>query len=126
MQSEFEELDVKLAIISTDDLDSHTQWKLLMEYILLESGNSITIDFPFIEDDMEEIKRVVVALQTSEQEQVIIPANWNLGDDVLMKYHPYSESELAYNPDQKNQYYKVGVNLWFKKREKNISLSALK
>lgn len=161
MQDEFAALNVKLGIISTDELTSHIQWKQLMEDILLESGNSITIDFPFIEDNnarvsnkygmlhawenqtrdvrgvfiispdneirsinfypmnigrnMEEIKRVVVALQTSEEEQVLIPANWNQGDDVLMKYVPYSNQELADNPDLKNQYYKVGVNLWYKK-----------
>jgi len=172
MQDEFAALHVKLAIISTDDLDSHSQWKQLLEDILLESGNSITIDFPFIEDDnarvsnkygmlhawenptrdvrgvfiinpnneiksinfypmnvgrnMEEIKRVVVALQTSEEEQVLIPANWNKGDDVLMKYVPYSNQELAENPDLKNQYYKVGVNLWYKKGENNEPLSGMK
>lgn len=161
MQEEFTALNVKLAIISTDELDSHNQWKQHMEDILLESGHSKEIEFPLIEDNkarisnkygmlhawenptrdvrgvfiispdneiksinfypmnigrnMEEIKRVVVALQTSEEEQVLIPANWNQGDDVLMKYVPYSDQELADNPDLKNQYYKVGVNLWYKK-----------
>ncbi len=141
MQSEFEELDVKLAIISTNDLDSHSQWKLLMEIILRENGSSEKIEFPLIEYDgawisnkcgmlhagenptrdvrgvfiinlsneiksinfypitigrnKEEIKRIIFAFQTSEQDQVLIPANWEVGDDVLMKYVPYSESELA-------------------------------
>lgn len=172
MQDEFAALNVKLAIISTDELDSHNQWKQLMEDILLESGHSNEIEFPLIEDDnarisnkygmlhawenptrdvrgvfiigpdneirsinfyplnigrnMEEIKRVVLALQTSEEEQVLIPANWNQGDDVLMKYVPYSDQELADNPDLKNQYYKVGVNLWYKKGVNNNSLSEMK
>ncbi len=162
MQSEFEELGVKLAIISTDKLDSHFEWKQLMEDILVESGHSNKIEFPLIEDDnarisnkygmlhawesptrdvrgvfiinpqnkiksinfyplnigrnMEEIKRVVVALQTSERDQVLIPVNWEEGDDVLMKYVPYTEQELAANPDLENQYYKVGVNMWYKKK----------
>jgi peroxiredoxin (alkyl hydroperoxide reductase subunit C) len=37
--------------------------------------------------NMEEIKRVVVALQTSEKDQVLIPVNW-----------------------------KEGVNMWYKKK----------
>jgi len=164
MQDEFANLGVKLAIISTDELDSHMQWKQLMEDILIDDGHSITIDFPLVDDhnarisnqygmlhawenptrdvrgvfiinpeneiksinfypmnigrNMEEIKRVVVALQTSEEEQVLIPANWNQGDDVLMKYVPYSAQELAENPKLEDQYYKVGVNLWYKKGEK--------
>ena len=162
MQSEFEELDVKLAIISTDELDSHFQWKQLMEDILFENGHSGKIEFPLIEDNsarisnkygmlhawenttrdvrgvfiispqneiksinfypinigrnMEEIKRIIVAFQTSERDQVLIPANWKAGDDVLMKYVPYSDQELAANPDLADQYYKVGINMWYKKK----------
>lgn len=161
MQEEFLELGVKLAVISTDDLRSHFEWKLLMEDILLENGNPVKIEFPFIEDhntrisnkygmlhaweiptrdvrgvfiidpdniiqsinfypinigrNLEEIKRAVMALQTSEQDQVLIPVNWKPGDDVMMKYVPYSEKELADNPGLKDQYYKVGVNMWYKK-----------
>lgn len=64
---------------------------------------------------MDEIKRVVLALQTSEKDQVLIPANWNKGDDVLMKFVPYNQADLDENPDLKNQYYERGVNLWYKK-----------
>jgi peroxiredoxin (alkyl hydroperoxide reductase subunit C) len=44
MQSEFEELGVELAIISTDQLDSHFEWKQLIEDILIESGHSVLIE----------------------------------------------------------------------------------
>jgi peroxiredoxin (alkyl hydroperoxide reductase subunit C) len=161
MQGEFDELGVKIAIISVDDLSSHNAWKQYMEGILQESKDSVKINFPFIADNggrvsdkygmlhawenetrdvrgvfiidpenviqsisfypnnvgrnMEEIKRVIVALQTSEKDQVLTPANWNYGDDVLMKFLPYSESDLIENPDLKDQYYKVGVNMWYKK-----------
>ena len=65
--------------------------------------------------NMEEIKRIVVALQVSEEQQVLMPVNWKKGDDVLMTHLPYMESELEENPDLKNQYYKVGINMWFKR-----------
>jgi peroxiredoxin (alkyl hydroperoxide reductase subunit C) len=172
MQDQFAALNVKLAIISTDDLDSHAEWKQHMEDILLEIGSPERINFPLIEDDralisnkygmlhawenptrdvrgvfiinpnneiksinfypmnigrnMEEIKRVVVALQTAEEEQVLIPVNWNEGDDVLMKYVPYSDQELAENPSLANQYYLVGVNLWYRKGSSSGSLNGLK
>jgi peroxiredoxin (alkyl hydroperoxide reductase subunit C) len=69
--------------------------------------------------NIEEIKRSIVALQTSKEDHVLIPVNWKLGDDVLMPYVPYSESELVQNPELKNQYYKVGVNMWYKKETGN-------
>lgn len=161
MQEEFDELGVKIAIISVDDLASHNSWKQYMEDILLDNKNPVKINFPFIADNnlkvsnqygmlhawedqtrdvrgvfiinpenmiqsisfypnnigrnIEEIKRVIVALQTSEKEQVMTPANWNYGDDVLMKYIPYTESDLIDNPGLKDQYYLVGINMWFRK-----------
>lgn len=161
IQDEFDDLGVKLAVISVDDLSSHHAWKQSMEEILLQDGNPITIDFPFIEDknawisnkygmlhawenptrdvrgvfiinpenvirsinfypieigrNMEEIKRVVMALKTAEEEQVLIPANWKQGDDVMMKYVPYSDADLAENPELKDQYYLRGFNMWYRR-----------
>jgi peroxiredoxin (alkyl hydroperoxide reductase subunit C) len=161
MQGEFDQLGVKLAIISTDELSSHYQWKQLLEDILVTQGEEEKITFPFIEDhngrisntygmlhawedrtrdvrgvfiidpenriksinfypmnigrNMEEIKRVVLALQVSEKEEVLLPANWTYGDDMLMKYVPYTLEDLQKDPTLKEKYYKVGINLWYKK-----------
>lgn len=67
--------------------------------------------------NLEEIKRLIVALQISERDQVMTPANWNYGDDVMMKHIPYSEADLLENPDLQKQYYKVGINMWYKRAE---------
>jgi peroxiredoxin (alkyl hydroperoxide reductase subunit C) len=163
MQQDFDALGVKIAVISTDDLSSHLQWKQLMEDILAENGGSEKISFPLLDDhdgrisnkygmlyawedptrdvrgvfiidpenkirsinfypmnigrNMEEIKRVITALQYSEKEQVLMPANWTYGKDVLMKYVPYNDEDLQRDPSLKDQYYKVGVNLWYKKAD---------
>lgn len=161
MQQDFEHLGVKLAVISTDDLASHFQWKQLLEDILSEQSIHEKIEFPLIEDqnarisnlygmlhtwenptrdvrgvfiinpenkiqsinfypmnigrNMDEIKRVVTALQISESEQVLMPANWTVGGDVLMKYVPYSSKELEIDPTLADSYYKVGINMWYQK-----------
>lgn len=161
MQQDFDALGVKLAIVSTDDLNSHLEWKQLMETILAENGDPEKISFPLLEDhdgrisnkygmlhawenptrdvrgvfvidpenkvrsinfypmnigrNMEEIKRLVTALQYSEKEQVLMPANWNYGKDVLMKYVPYTDEDLQRDPTLKDQYYKVGINLWYRR-----------
>ena len=36
--------------------------------------------------NMAEIKRTLLALQTTQKQQVLMPANWNPGDDVLLPY----------------------------------------
>lgn len=65
--------------------------------------------------NMDEILRIVEALQTVDQESVMTPANWNEGDDVLMPYFPYTKEELAIHPELEKEYYNVGNRLWFKK-----------
>jgi peroxiredoxin (alkyl hydroperoxide reductase subunit C) len=164
MQDEFQNLGVQIAIISTDDLQSHVQWKQSMEDILKSENNNAKIDFPLIDDsktrisnkygmlhawdnttrdvrgvfiidpdnkiqsvlfypmnigrNMVEIKRLVVALQYSKQENVLTPVNWEVGDDVLMPFMPNINPELSSNVESANDYYKVGINLWYKKVNK--------
>ncbi len=65
--------------------------------------------------NIKEIKRSIVALQTAKEDNVLLPANWNEGDDVLLPYVPYSKSDLVESPDLENQYYKVGINMWYKR-----------
>ena len=163
MQDEFKKLNVRIAVISVDNLATHYQWKQLMEEILQKNQDTIKISFPFIDDsnaqvsnkygmlhswdnitrdvrgvfiidpdneiriiyfyplnvgrNMEEIKRAVLALQTSREKDISTPVDWEPGDDVLMHHMPYTEKEYKKNPELQNQYYKVGVNMYFKKEK---------
>jgi len=68
--------------------------------------------------NIEEIERTVIALQTSDKNQVLTPANWKEGEDVMVPYYPYTKEQLAENPELKQQYYNMGNRMWFKKIEK--------
>jgi len=68
--------------------------------------------------NMEEIKRTLIALQTADgkgNDRYLIPANWQVGDDVLVPQFPYTQKEIAANPNLKLSYYNVGSYMWFKK-----------
>lgn len=69
--------------------------------------------------NMNEIERILVALQTADQSQVLTPANWKSGDDVMVGHYPYTDKELAQNPELKGDYYSVGNRMWFKKAKKS-------
>jgi peroxiredoxin 2/4 len=164
LQSDFEKLGVKVAVISVDKLDTHHSWKAHLEDMDYKSRGKQKISFPIIEDpkamvseqygmlheqagtsrdirgvfiidprniirsvnfypmevgrNMEEIKRLVVALQLSDKENVITPANWKNGEDVLIPHFPYTAEQLSANPEIKNDYYNMGGQLWFKKSKK--------
>lgn len=68
--------------------------------------------------NLDEIVRIVEALQTSDETQVLTPANWNMGDDVMVPFFPYTKDELADNPELENDYYSVGNRMWFKRAKK--------
>ena len=68
--------------------------------------------------NMQEIERILVALQTADREMVCTPANWKNGDDVIIPHFPYTEGELAADPGIKDDFYNVGGYMWFKKANK--------
>ena len=144
MQKDFDKLNVKFAVISTDDVTQHNLWKEHLQELDYKGRGKQVISFPIIEDvkavaskrygmlheptstvkdvrgvfiidsnntvrainfypmqvgrNMVEIERTVVALQTADKEQVLTPANWNSGDDVLAPHFPYTKEQLAANP----------------------------
>jgi len=163
MQEDFDNLDVKLVIVSTDTLAKHFMWKKALEETAYKNQDPVKIKFPLVDDNrlvvskeygmlhlpisttkdvrgvfiinpqnkieaiyfypmnigrnMEEIKRTVIALQTAGKgkDKYLIPANWQVGDDVMVPQFPYTEKQLADNPEVKNSYYNIGSFMWFKK-----------
>lgn len=85
---------------------------------IIDSENTVrSINFYPMEvgRNMQELVRTVEALQASDKNNVLTPANWKKGDDVMMPYHPYTKAQLVSNPELKNQYYSIGNRMWFKK-----------
>lgn len=88
---------------------------------IIDANNTIrSVNFYPMEvgRNMQEILRVVAALKTTDESKVLTPANWNVGDDVLIPHFPYTAEELANDPAIKNNYYSVGERLWFQKGSK--------
>ncbi len=163
-QKDFEEMGVEIAVISTDEVKIHHNWKLHLEDLDYKQRGKQVIQFPILEDlnanvsrqygmlheptsttrdirgvfiidsknviramnfypmevgrSIEEIKRLVVALKTTDKEKVLTPADWKSGDDLLIPYFPYTADQLTENPEIKDQYYNVGDKLWFRKTVK--------
>lgn len=132
MQNDFDKLNVKLLILSTDKLDRHYNWKRTLETLATNGREPVKIKFPLIDDNsreicgmygmispkvnatravrgvyiispenkiesinfypmeigrnMEEIKRTIYALQAAHSMHVLTPANWHIGDDVMLPY----------------------------------------
>jgi len=164
LQSTFDKLGVKIAIISTDKVEVHKMWEAHLEELNYKDRGTKDIEFPLFEDpggvaskkygmlhepvstskdirgvfiiddqnivrsinfypmqvgrNMDEIVRIVEALQTTDEAKVLTPANWEKGDDVMVPYFPYTKAQLAENPELKDEFYNVGDRMWFKKSDK--------
>ncbi len=166
LQPTFNRLGVKVAVISTDKVETHKLWISYLEEVDYKNRGQVAIHFPLIEDpdavvsteygmlhqptstvrdirgvyiidpnnivrainfypvevgrNMNEIIRMVEALQTTKQSMVYTPANWEKGGDVIVPYSPLSKGETAVDV-QKEGYYQVGNRIWFKSGSELVS-----
>ena len=161
LQDDFDKLDTKLVVMSTDRLSSHIQWVRSLQNIKLYDRESVTIEFPLVSDpdleiskkygmlhptysttrdvrgvfiidpedkigaiffypasigrNMDEIKRVLVALQTTAKRNVFTPANWQPGGDVLIPSPASVEEAEKLASKEDPDIYSLEWYLWFKK-----------
>ena len=62
----------------------------------------------------DELLRMVTALQTSDRDKVLMPVNWTVGKDVLVKVPPKQTDSNGQNTDISG-YYNPAWFLWYKK-----------
>jgi peroxiredoxin (alkyl hydroperoxide reductase subunit C) len=159
LQNEFEKLGVKILTVSTDPLETHKQWKKVLEQIEYKGYPRQKINFPIVDDsnlviaklygmihlesdtnrdvrgvfiidpdnkiraeffypqevgrNMNELLRTVIALQTTDRNNVLTPANWNTGNDVLVPF-PLKADMSAMNKES-GEYYQFSWFQIFKK-----------
>jgi peroxiredoxin (alkyl hydroperoxide reductase subunit C) len=159
LQEKFKDFNVKLAVISTDPLDMHHQWKKAMEEIEYKDRSGVKIKFPIIDDDKlaismkygmihaptnttkdvrgvfiidpddviraiyfyptqvgrstDELLRTLTALQTTYKKDLMTPADWRAGDDVLVPFLP--KVDPAQPEVVPEGYYKLAWFMWYKK-----------
>jgi peroxiredoxin 2/4 len=159
LHDEFESLGVKIITVSTDPLETHKQWKKVLEQIEYKEYPRQKINYPIVDDsslviaklygmihresdnnrdvrgvfiidpdnkiraeffypmevgrNMNEILRAVIALQTTERNEVMTPANWTTGNDVLVPF-PLKTNMSEINTET-GEYYQLSWFLIFKK-----------
>jgi peroxiredoxin (alkyl hydroperoxide reductase subunit C) len=165
MQDDFEKLNTKILVLSTDGLNSHVDWCHSLESMKLDGYPQAKINFPLVSDvglsiskkygmidqnsnstkdvravfiidpdnkisaifyypsnvgrNMEEIKRTLIALQTSDKYDILTPVNWQLGQDVML--HPPKSVEESKKMEKKatagsnSDIYNRDWYMWYKR-----------
>jgi peroxiredoxin (alkyl hydroperoxide reductase subunit C) len=161
MQEDFDKLNTRLMVISTDAVSSHIEWVKSLETIRYKNREPVKIKFPLISDksleiskkygmihsyssttkdvrgvfiispedkidgiffypmnvgrNLDEIKRTLIAMQTAEKNNVLIPANWNPGDDVMLPSPKTSADADKTSKSNSPGLYSVTWYMWFRK-----------
>lgn len=160
MQDEFNKLNTKIMVLSTDGLSSHMAWVQSLETINYPGSEPVKIEFPLIADpdfkiskkfgmihsfssttrdvrgvfiidpsdriaaiffyplnigrNMDEIKRTLCALQTSEKYDILTPANWIPGQKVMIQ-SPATKQEAEKMMQKKdNDLTSLAWFMWFR------------
>ncbi len=161
MQDDFNKLNARLFVISTDAVSSHIEWTRSLESVNYKDRPTAKIRFPLISDknleisgkygmihpgsnpskdirgvfiispddkiqgiyfypmnvgrNLDEIKRTLIAMQTAERNNVLIPANWEPGQDVMVP-SPKTKGEADEMEGKKTPgMYSITWYMWFKK-----------
>ncbi len=161
-QDSFDQLSVKLVVLSTDNLDQHKSWKKALEEISYKDRDPVKIKFPLIDDEsykvsrlygmihpeasinenirgvfiidpenkvraiyyypneigrnIDELKRTVMALQaTYNNRNIVIPANWQPGDDYMVPVVTALDREKLGEPD--SPFYEKSWFMIYKKQQ---------
>jgi peroxiredoxin 2/4 len=69
----------------------------------------------YIGRNMDEIERILIALQTADKQNVLTPANWKPGDDVLIKAPKTMDESNKLKEKNLPGYYNYTWYMWFKK-----------
>jgi peroxiredoxin (alkyl hydroperoxide reductase subunit C) len=65
--------------------------------------------------NLDEIKRTLIAMQTAEKYTVLIPANWNPGNDVMLQSPKTSEEAEIMMKKKSPDIYNLNWYMWFRK-----------
>jgi len=110
------EISRKYGMVSTSD---HA-WKTIRGVFIIDPENKVQAIFYYpknIGRNLEEIRRTIIALQTSAKYTVLTPVNWKEGDEVLLPYpYPYNYQDSL----QSNSlgYHDISWYMLFKKLDK--------
>lgn len=160
-QDDFNKLNARIIVISTDAVSSHIEWVKSMENIKYKGRETVKITFPLVSDktleisklygmihsfssetkdvrgvfiidptdkiraiffypmnvgrNIEEIRRTLLALETSEKQSVLTPANWEPGQDVLLPAPATSTDADQAAKKNTTGMYNYSWYMWFKK-----------
>jgi len=108
-------ISLKYGMIHTD---SFSQKRDIRAVFIIDPDNKVQAVFNYpsnIGRNLNEIKRTLIALQTSKKYNVLTPANWNPGSDVMIPSPASADEARKLEEKKHDDLYMKQWYMWFKK-----------
>jgi peroxiredoxin (alkyl hydroperoxide reductase subunit C) len=100
MQGEFEKLGVQIVIISTDNIESHKNWKKSLESLSYKNREAVNIKFPLIDDDSKLISRKYGMIHASTNNTKDVRGVFIIDPDNKISAISFNPMEVGRNLDE--------------------------
>jgi peroxiredoxin (alkyl hydroperoxide reductase subunit C) len=123
-----EKIKINFPLISDANFEISKKYNLLRKdtmlttdmraVIIIDPNNKIRAMLIYPQNigrNIDEIERVLIALQTADNNDVLTPANWKQGGDVLLPSPKTMEESDNLKAKNKSGYYNLNWYMWFRK-----------
>lgn len=99
-QEDFKKMGVKVAVLSTDNIDQHKSWKAALEEISYKGRNPIKINFPIIEDNGMKVSQQYGMIHSSMSSSMNIRGVYFINPDNQVKAIYFYPNEVGRDLDE--------------------------
>ena len=99
-QKSFKEMDVEVAVLSTDILSQHESWKTALEEISYKDRNPIKIDFPIIEDGDMKVSKLYGMIHDATSSTMNVRGVYFINPDNIISAIYFYPNEVGRNMDE--------------------------
>lgn len=100
MQDQLDKLGIKIAVVSTDALSTHKQWKTSMESLKLNSKEAVKINFPLVEDDNKVISKKYGMIHPASNTTKAVRGVFIIDPDNVIQAIYFYPSRVGRNTDE--------------------------
>jgi len=96
-----------------------TNPKNVRAVFIIDDNNKVKAIFYYpsqVGRNMDEIKRTLIALQTTDSEGILTPVNWNPGEDYMVPSPTTIEESKEFEKKKSDRFYNKTWYMWFKKQ----------
>lgn len=100
MQKDFEDLNVKIVVVSTDKLDTHVQWVKSLEELKYKNREAQKINFPLVDDNNKVVAKLYGMIHPSSNSAKSVRGVYIIDDKNIVQSISFYPMNVGRNMDE--------------------------